>query len=134
MMDFLGKGTKYPLRFGAAGGVAVSEGAGPEHAHIHESIWQILSTRPGERFFLPEFGSRLPELVFQQNDVVFKALARQFIIDAIRRWEKRVVIEGVEFSDDPLVTDRNVALIRLDYRIIRTQVRGNLVYPFVREV
>jgi len=134
VMDFLGKGTKYPFRFGAAGGIAVSEGAGPEHAHIHESIWQILSTRPGERFFLPEFGSRLPELVFQQNNVVFKALARQFVVDAIKRWEKRVVIESVEFSDDPLVTDRNVALIRLDYRIIRTQVRGNMVYPFVREV
>ena len=133
-MDFLGKGTRYPFRFDAAGGVAVSEGAAPEHEHIHESIWQILSTRPGERFFLPEFGSRLPELVFQQNDIVFRALARQYIVDAIKRWEKRVVIEGVEFSEDPLVTDRNTALIRLDYRIIRTQVRGNLVYPFVREV
>ena len=132
-MDFLGKGTRYPFRFDAAGGVAISEGAGPQHEHIHESIWQILSTRPGERFFLPEFGSRLPELVFQQNDIIFRALARQFIVDAIKRWEKRVVIEGVEFSEDPLATDRNIALIRLDYRIIRTQVRGNLVYPFVRE-
>ena len=133
-MDFLGKGTRSPFRFDAAGGVAVSEGAGPEHAHIHESIWQVLSTRPGERFFLPEFGSRLPELVFQPNDVVFRALARQYIVDAVRRWEKRVVIEGVEFSDDPLVTDRNVALIKLTYRIIGVQVRGNLVYPFAREV
>ena len=133
-MDFLGKGTRSPFRFDAAGGVAVSEGAGPEHAHIHESIWQVLSTRPGERFFLPEFGSRLPELVFQPNDVVFRALARQYIVDAVRRWEKRVVIEGVEFSDDPLVTDRNVALIKLTYRIIGMQVLGNLVYPFAREI
>ena len=133
-MNFLGKGTRHPFRFDAAGGVAVSQGVGPEHKHIHESIWQILSTRPGERFFLPEFGSRLPELLFQQNDVVFRALARQFIIDAIKRWEKRVVIEAIEFSQDPLVTDRNMALIKLTYRIIRTQARGNLVYPFVREV
>ena len=134
MMDFLGKGTRYPFRFDASGGIAVSDGGGPEHPHIHESIWQILSTRPGERFYLPEFGSRLPELVFQPNDVVFRALARQYIVDAIKRWEKRVVIEAVEFSDDPSVTDQNVALIKLTYRIIRTQVRGNLVYPFVREV
>ena len=133
-MQFLGKGTKHLFEFVAAGGVAVSEGAGPEHAHIHESIWQILSTRPGERFYLPEFGSRLPELVFQPNDTVFRALARQYIVDAIKRWEKRVVIEGVEFSEDPLVTDRNMALIKLTYRIINTQVRGNLVYPFAREV
>ena len=134
MMDFLGQGTRYPFRFDASGGIAVSDGGGPEHPHIHESIWQILSTRPGERFYLPEFGSRLPELVFQPNDVIFRALARQFIVDAIKRWEKRVVIEAVEFSDDPSVTDQNVALIKLTYRIIRTQVRGNLVYPFVREV
>ena len=133
-MDFLGKGTRYPFRFDASGGIAVSDGGGPEHPHIHESIWQILSTRPGERFYLPEFGSRLPELVFQPNDVIFRALARQFIVDAIKRWEKRVVIEAVEFSEDPSVTDQNVALIKLTYRIIRTQVRGNLVYPFVREV
>ena len=134
MMDFLGIGVQFPFAFTASGGVAVSEGAGPEHAHIHESIRQILSTRLGERFMLPEFGSRLPELVFQPNDVVFRALARQFIVDAIKRWEKRVVIEGVTFSEDPSVTDRNMALIRLSYRIIRTQVRGNLVYPFAREL
>ena len=133
-MDFLGRGVKHPFRFGTAGAVAVSEGGGAEHAHIHESIVQILSTRPGERFYLPEFGSRLPELVFQPNDVVFRALARQFIVDAIKRWEKRVVIESVEFSEDSSVTDRNVALIKLCYRIIRTQVRGNLVYPFTREI
>ena len=65
---------------------------------------------------------------------MFRALARQYIVDAIKRWEKRVVIEGVEFSEDPLITDRNMALIKLTYRIIRTQVRGNLVYPFAREV
>jgi phage baseplate assembly protein W len=134
VIDFLGRGAQHPFRFSPAGGVSVSEGAGPEHAHIHESIWQILSTRPGERFFLPEFGSRLPELLFQQNNVVFRALARQFIVDAIRRWERRVVIESVEFSEDPSVADRNIALIKLTYRIIRTQVRGNLVYPFAREV
>jgi len=133
-MGFLGKGIAHPFRFGATGGIALSEGAGPEHQHIHQSIAQILPTRPGERFFLPQFGSRLPELVFQQNDVLFRALARQFIVDAIRRWEKRVVIEGVEFSRDPLVADRNIALVKLTYRIIHTQVRGNMVYPFVREV
>jgi len=133
-MGFLGKGIAHPFRFGATGGIALSEGAGPEHQHIRQSIAQILSTRPGERFFLPQFGSRLPELVFQQNDVLFRALARQFIVDAIRRWEKRVVIEGVEFSRDPLVADRNIALVKLTYRIIHTQVRGNMVYPFVREV
>ena len=70
MTDFLGIGVQFPFGFTVSGGVAVSDGTPPEHAHIHESIHQILSTRPGERFMLPEFGSRLPELVFQRLGLV----------------------------------------------------------------
>ena len=133
--DFLGKGVAFPFRFGDAdGAVAVSDGEQPDHAHIKESIRHILSTRPGERFFLPEFGSRLHELVFQQNDVVLKALARQYIVDAVKRWEKRVKVTTVEFSDDPETTEQNRFLIRITYQVIADQIEGNLVYPFAREV
>ena len=132
--DFLGKGVQFPLRFGdTTGAVVGSEGLPPEYAHIRESIWQILSTRPGERFMRPEFGSRLAELVFQQNDVVLKALAKQYTIDAVRRWEKRVRVTHVEFGQDPLETDRNRFSVKITYQVIGSQVEGNLVYPFVRE-
>jgi len=131
----LGKGASFPLRFtGETGGVAVPDGEAPGHGKIKESIRHILSTRPGERFFLPEFGSRLHELVFQQNDVVLKALARQHIVDAIKRWEKRVKITKVEFSEDTETVEQNRFLIRITYQVIGSQVEGNLVYPFAREV
>jgi len=133
--DFLGKGVAFPFRFGDAdGAVAVSDGKPPECRKIKESIRHILATRPGERFFLPEFGSRLHELVFQQNDVVLKALARQYIVDAIKRWEKRVRVTKVEFSEDPQTADQNAFLIKITYQVIASQVEGNLVYPFAREV
>lgn len=133
--DFLGKGIAFPFRFGDdTAAVATSDGEPPECKKIKESIRHILATRPGERFFLPEFGSRLHELVFQQNDVVLKALARQYIVDAIKRWEKRVRITNVEFSEDTAATDRNVFFVKITYQVISSQVEGNLVYPFVREV
>ena len=133
--DYLGKGAATPFRFtGETGGVAVSDGEPPEHAHIHESIRHILSTRPGERFFLPEFGSRLHELVFQQNDVVLRALAKQYVVDAIKRWEKRIRVTRVEFGQGAVDTDRNVCLIHITYQVVSNQVEGNLVYPFAREV
>ena len=34
---------------------------------IHDSIYAILSTREGERVFLPEFGSKLYQCIFEQN-------------------------------------------------------------------
>ena len=134
-LDFLGKGLKYPFRFlRRSGGAAVSVATSQEHAHIHESILQILGTRPGERFMNPEFGSRLRDLVFEQNDTVLKGLVRHHVIDAIRRWEKRVRVTDVSFDDSSANIDRNVLLVRITYRVIESQVEGNLVYPFFREL
>lgn len=59
---------------------------------IRNSIVTILLTRLGERVHLPEFGSRLYELVFEQLDDVFRVLAQQYVFDAISAWEPRVNI------------------------------------------
>lgn len=132
--NFLGKGLKFPFRFqSASGGTEVSAATSLEHDHIRESILQILGTRPGERFMNPEFGSRLHDLVFEQNDEVLKGLIRHYVIDAIKRWEKRVIITGVSFDDAPQNIDRNLRLVRISYRVIQSQVEGSLVYPFCRD-
>ena len=133
--DFLGKGLKYPFRFqSVSGGTEVSAATSREHEHIRESILQILGTRPGERFMNPEFGSRLKDLVFEQNDEVLKGLVRHYVVEAIRRWEKRVVIAGVSFDDSAVNTNRNQLLVRIAYQVVQSQVKGNLVYPFFREL
>ncbi|HRT64773.1 MAG TPA: GPW/gp25 family protein [Candidatus Hydrogenedentes bacterium] len=133
--DFLGKGLKFPFQFHRrSGGARISTATSLEHAHIHESILQILGTRPGERFMNPEFGSRLKDLVFEQNDTILKGLVRHHVIDAIRRWEKRVTVTHVSFDESPATADRNALLVHIAYRVIETQVEGNLVYPFFREL
>lgn len=132
--DFLGKGLKYPFRFqSVSGGTEVSVATSRKHDHIRESILQILGTRPGERFMNLEFGSRLHDLVFEQNDEVLKGLIRHYMIDAIKRWEKRVVITGVTFDDSPQNIDRNFLPVQISYRVIQNNTDGNLVYPFCRE-
>jgi phage baseplate assembly protein W len=134
IFDFLGKGLKYPFRFqSVSGGTEVSAATSREHDHIQESILQILGTRPGERLMNPEFGSRLHDLVFEQNDEVLKGLIRHYVIDAIKRWEKRVVVAGVTFDDAPQNIDRNLLPVRISYRVIQSQIEGTLVYPFYRE-
>ncbi|GAB6095645.1 GPW/gp25 family protein [Desulfatiferula olefinivorans] len=133
--DFLGTGLKFPLNFQSiSGGAEVSTSTSREHEHIRESIIQILGTRPGERFMNPEFGSKLKDLVFEQNDEVLKGLIRHHVIDAIRRWEKRVVITDVSFDDSARNKDLNQLPVIISYRVIQTQVEGNLVYPFFREL
>lgn len=133
-MDFLGKGLRFPFAFARrSGGAQVSTVTSMDHAHIHESVLQILGTRPGERFLNPEFGSRLKDLVFEPNDSILKGLIRHYVIDAIERWEKRVYVTDVTFDDSPETVDANTILVRISYRVIDTQVEGNLVWPFCRE-
>ncbi|WP_218188097.1 GPW/gp25 family protein [Desulfosarcina cetonica] len=55
------------------------------------------------------------------------------MIDAVKRWEKRVVVTGVSFDDSPQNIDRNLLPVHISYRVIQSQVEGNLVYPFYRE-
>ena len=132
--DFLGKGLRFPFAFQKrSGGAQVSTVTSMDHAHIHESILQILGTRPGERFMNPEFGSRLKDLVFEPNDSVLKGLIRHYVIDAIERWEKRVYVTDVSFDESPEATDAHTLYVRISYRVIDTQVEGNLVWPFCRD-
>ena len=129
-LAFLGRGIRFPFRFSdRTGGTEESS----EHDRIRESILQILETRPGERFMRPEFGSRVKDLVFEQNDAVLKGLLRFHITGAIKRWEKRVVVINVSFDESPKATDANRLLVRIAYRVIQSQVEGNIVYPFYRE-
>jgi phage baseplate assembly protein W len=101
------------------------------HAHIQESVLQILGTRIGERLMSPDFGSRLHELVFEQNDSVLKALIRHYVIEALEQWEKRITVTAVEFGES---VDANHLPVSISYQIVQTQVDGNLVYPFYREL
>ena len=128
MTDILGQGLKFPFQFHRrSGGARISTATSRDQEHIHESIRQILGTRRGERFLLPEFGSRLHELLFEGNDAILLGLLRHEVIDALTRWEPRIVIEEVV-----MVADGHVIHVNIHYRLISAQIAGNLIYPFYR--
>lgn len=86
---------------------------------IEESIKDILLTPLGSRVMLPEYGSRLFELVDRRVDDEFRSDFAYYVISAINRWEKRVRIKKVllkSFENNKfsfsLVLDDNR---RLDY-------------------
>lgn len=133
--DFLGKGLRFPFAFQKrSGGAQISTTTSADHAHIHESILQILGTRPGERLMNPDFGSHVRDLVFEPNDAVLKGLLRHYIIDSLERWEKRIVVTDVSFDDSAENIDSYTLYICISYRIIDTQTDGNMIWPFCREM
>lgn len=119
----IGTGIAFPFRFSDRTG-GVQESA--EQQRIEQSMFQILSTRPGERFMRPDFGCRLKDLVFEQNHEVLHAMIRRHIIDALRRWEKRIVVDDVVTLDD---ASGHEVTITVQYHTVDGQIHGNMVYP-----
>jgi phage baseplate assembly protein W len=130
-VDILGKGWRFPFaitkRKGGPGtSASLSESEGIEH--VKESIRQILGTPIGSRVMRRDFGSRLRQIVFEPNDSTLDTLIEHYVREAIERWEKRVIVGPVTV----IHAEREAGKVEIgvQFRIIQTNVVGNLVYPF----
>lgn len=94
---------------------------------INDSIFNILSTKVGERFFLPEFGSKLHLALFEPNTLISRDLMEMYAREAIEKWEKRIQIVNIDVG---LYNDSNIVPITIDYVIMGSNVEGSYVYPF----
>ncbi len=121
--DFLGIGLRFPFRIDE-GKLAWSK----YEDSIRESVMLILSTAPGERVMRPDFGCKLHELVFYPNDMSTASLAIFHVEEALKKWESRIELITVDANADKNEGDR--LNISIEYRVISTNTRYNLVYPF----
>ncbi|MBA4142866.1 MAG: GPW/gp25 family protein [Nitrosospira sp.] len=95
---------------------------------VRQSILIILSTAKGERAMRPTFGTGLSELVFAVNNSTTHALVQFEVSEALKNWEPRIEVLGVETSSGGARGEQ--LLIFIDYRVRTTDSRFNLVYPF----
>jgi hypothetical protein len=122
----LGQGIIFPFVINTDGRIVSSE---PVDL-IKASIRTILAWPLRQRFFLPEFGSRLDELLEEPNDAVLYSLARQFIIECITKWEKRI-----NLLDCTLVIKNNGLIdINMTYIIKAINKTDTFIIPFYTKI
>lgn len=74
-----------------------------DFAAIANSIFNILNTSPGERILLPQFGTNLKGELFEPVTQPRAAMIGRIIVQAIEKWEPRVIIQNVNvvgYKDD----------------------------------
>jgi len=125
--DFLGTGWSFPVEPSPVGALRWAS----EDEKVRQSIWLILSTAPGERQMLPEFGCGIHDLVFEPNTVTLRAQLGVQVREALSRWEPR--IEVLDVRVETRSEARNHLDIRVDYQIRELNAVDNLVYPFYLE-
>ena len=126
--EFLGFGLLRPFRRDRKADFAADGG----EAAVRSAVGQILGTMAGsdvtqgELPWRTEFGSLLHLLRHQRNDAMLQELARVYVVDALKRWEPRVVVTSVRVVREQQ-DGENILAIRVRYNIISANVPGNNV-------
>jgi uncharacterized protein len=122
---FLGKGWAFPPAFDLDEQIVAMVSAEDD---IRESLYILLTTIPGERIMLPDYGCLIHEHVFDiMGETLFTHL-KGLIEHAVLHYEPRIILENVLFT----VEDQREGLLKitLEYTIIQTNTRNNLVIPY----
>ncbi len=67
--------------------------------HIRQSIGDILSTRPGERVMLPEYGSDVPDVIDKPVNSSAAVDAFMAVAEALDAWEPRFRLEKIDMTE-----------------------------------
>ena len=71
---------------------------------VRADLIHLLLTRKGSRYFLPDFGTRLYEFIFEQNDSVSHGQIEDEIREGVRKYIPNLDIDSISVvsaEDDP---------------------------------
>lgn len=122
---FLGAGWQFPPEF-SPGGADVAMASGIED--IVQSLEILLGTRLGERIMAEDFGSSLDEFLFEEIRPSVINEIREMITEAVLYHEARIELNQVDI--DQSRAGEGLLQIRLDFTVVSSNSRFNMVYPF----
>lgn len=123
-ISFLGTGWSFPPEFSLRTGVRMVSA----EEDIRQSLGIVLATAPGERVMRPAFGAGVKQQIYETIDEATITVLKDAIQRAILFFEPRVVVETIT-ADTALALEGRLDF-SIDYTIISTNTRHNIVYPF----
>jgi len=101
------KGLAFPMREDGVGGFLTSN---ENLGSLRDSVMQLILTPRGARAMRPDYGTDIRKAVFQPLDKTLINALREQILDAITKYEKRVIVKRLDLFPD---TDNNKLVIKL---------------------
>jgi uncharacterized protein len=123
--SFLGTGWSYPPEFVLETGEVLMTS---DEADIEASLKILLGTALGERFLNPKYGLDLHEMLFEPMSTTMTTLLKDRATIALLIYESRINLLALELDTSAQLEGRVSILV--DYEVIATNSRFNLVYPF----
>lgn len=130
-VSFLGRGWGFPPTFSIQeGGIKMVDGVpSPDRKIpiIERSIEVIVQTIRGTRVMQPTFGCNLQPFLMENINLQNSELIRKMIREAITLHEPRIILEDLTLTEAALNGRLDITVF---YRVISTNTRHNVVFPF----
>lgn len=125
--SILGRGWSFPVTFKKGGNtVKLSE----EEKDITESLIILLTTALGERVMRPDYGANMEDMLFESINVTTASIITNRLKQAILFHEPRVNANNIDMVPD---LANGFIEVTIEYTIIATNTRTNLVFPYYLE-
>ena len=92
---------------------------------VRSSLFFFISTRKGERWYDPNFGSRLHEFLFEKNDTIVASQIKESLKTDIERYFKNLTIEDIQIDQS-----ENVNSLTIFISFIYNSVQDTLAIVF----
>lgn len=120
------QGFSIPFRIDPTTGGIVQQ-SGDEK--LKENIIHILLTRIGERVMRRTYGGGVHDLVHDPNNDALRALAQHQIAKAISQWEPRVLLQGIDVTQERQERGEGQLFVRIRYVVRRTNQAESVSLP-----
>lgn len=116
---------KYPLQIDQKGATVISNNY---QESIQQNVLAILGTQRGSYGFHRSFGSRIHELIFEQNDEILQSLLYTEIKEALLQ-EERISVRRIQFTQS-----ENLVQCEISYFVKSLNTNENLIFDFERNI
>jgi phage baseplate assembly protein W len=102
---------------------------------IRADLIHLILTRKGSRYYLPDFGTRLYEFIFEQNDMVSYTQIEEEIREGVKKFIPNLDINTIDImsaEDDPNQTKNFTQ--NEDERLFRVSDASNLPYTAIIKI
>ena len=97
---------------------------------VKENLINFLKTKKGERRMMPEFGTNLYNVLFEQKDENFDSIIRNIISNEINYWIPEVSIEDIQIInvENPIGVDNYKLRLSINFMVKQTKQLDSIVF------
>ena len=97
---------------------------------VKQNLINFLKTKKGERRMMPEFGTKLYKVLFEQRDENFNSMAKTIISEEINYWIPEVSIQDIQIInvENPIGDDNYKLEVSINFMVKQTKQLDTVIF------